>query len=201
MKDNFIKQKPKFREHQVLFAAVIIVVFTVSVLTAGKNGQSGIIEEIIKGNVHPKPYETQIFLISSEDHGNTWQYNGVLIGQNDARNLNTPFLTASSLFEENGREFLLVSPVTPKGHNGILVFEFENIAEAKLKRDSSSKLILVKRVEPFIEGEFSGCGDYDSKKTYGGIIISQVDILKVIEKKSIEGGMQIFDTKEKLLMD
>ena len=82
--------------------------------------------------------------------------------------------------------------------NGILVFEFEDIAEAKLKKDSSGNLIVVKRIEPFIEGEFSGCGDYDSKKTYGGIVMSVTDVLKVIETKSKEGGMAIFDTKEKI---
>jgi hypothetical protein len=132
----------------------------------------------------------RIFLIASHDHGKTWKYVGPLTGQKDANLLGYTAFFGSSLFEEGGRQFLMVVPSgsTRKAYkmqDGLCVFEFEDISKAKLKRDTSGNLIVHRRFEMH-----SGAGDYHEKNTYGGIVTGHVD------PKALPRAFQILETKE-----
>ena len=138
-------------------------------------------------------------LLSSDDHGNTWRYVGRLASPQDAKNLGYDELTSSSLAEENGRVFLLLSPVKlvpfPRHlqYAGIYIFEFEDISQAKLKRDSSGKLIVQKYIPPLSTRSVGGGqSEYNEQNTYGGIVMAQSDLAASQER------FQIFNTKKRI---
>lgn len=144
-------------------------------------------------------------LIASDDHGETWQYVGTLTDKNTLERdvdknytPNQPLLTSSALAEENGRQFLLVSPRSkgvPGRYNGVYIFEFEDITQGKLKRNRENKLIVHKYL-PAINSELFGGGqsEYHEKNIYGGIIMSQTDNSKSESKEFFK----IYSTKEKI---
>ncbi|MBW2046204.1 MAG: hypothetical protein JRI96_15200 [Deltaproteobacteria bacterium] len=143
-------------------------------------------------------------LFASYDHGESWEYLGKLTGFSDSYAFGYLIFTASSLVEENGRQFLLLSPsgkLFPpfrddgrrgggKAHDGTFIFEFEDIAEAKLKRAENGKLVTIKYIEPLIGT--GGQSDYDEQNTYGGIVLAQ-------ENHRGWPYMQIYNTKEKIV--
>lgn len=135
-------------------------------------------------------------LLSSFDHGEVWKYEGILTDKNDIIIPDYPILTSSALAEENGKIFLLVSPrgKGSVGYNGVYAFEFEDISRGKLKRNKEGKLIVNKHIPP-ISSENIGGGqsEYDSKNSYGGIIMSQS------ASKNPSERFQIFFTKEKII--
>ena len=141
----------------------------------------------------------KIILVSSRDHGKTWKYVGTLTGYNDVKNSGYLTFTGSSLVEEKGRIFLLVSPSgklsnlrDPEGHHdGIDIFEFEDITKARLKRDNNGKLVLIKHIDDNLQK--GGQGDYDERNTYGGIVIPQQDL------KYYPEVFQLFGTKQKIV--
>ncbi len=139
---------------------------------------------------------SKTILIYSHNHGNTWEYAGTLTDYQDAVDLGHTLLTASSLAEEDGRVFLLMSPSTntPLRH-GIYVLEFEDLSQAKLKRDFTGKLIVRKFLQPSLKGlGNSGVASYDTQNTYGGIIIGQVGILNYPDVI-----FEIFNTKQRIV--
>lgn len=148
--------------------------------------------------------KTRLFLLASYDKGKTWKYLGTLIEDADAKRLGFDILTASSIAEEDGRIFLLVSPQNTKTnsglalHYGTYIYEFEDISKAKLKRDSKGELIPHKFLRPSIKSPNSGESDYDKHNTYGGIIMSQADISQLKKGSNpIEFEIfQIFNTRE-----
>jgi len=122
-----------------------------------------------------------IVLIASSDHGLTWRYVGTLTNYDDANALGYLTLTGSSLVRENGRLYLLVTPSGAKGlkfknrgHDGTLVVEFDDIRQARLKRDAKGRLKVVKRLKP--EFHSGGLSDYDEQNTRGGILFSQINL-------------------------
>jgi len=121
--------------------------------------------------------KSDVILISSNDHGNTWKYIGVIVGDNDADDFDSLRFDAPSLAEENGRIFLLVSRVNKETNfrYGTYIFEFEDITTAELKRDNKQKLIAHKYLPPILGGVHEGQADYDQHNTYGGIIISHAN--------------------------
>lgn len=157
----------------------------------------------LEGSVSPTGLgeweKRKIILVSTIDHGNTWRYIGTLIDYYDAQDAGYLTYTASSLAEENNRLFLLASPsgklsdpLDPEGHHdGTDIFEFEDIANAKLKRDNNGKLILIKHIDDNLEK--GGQADYDEQNTYGGIVIPQQDLGYYPEV------FQLFSTKEKII--
>lgn len=144
-------------------------------------------------------------LISSKDHGETWYYTGELtnkdtLGKDVDKNY-TPeqlLLTSSALAEENGRQFLLVSPRNRGGqgrYNGVYIFEFDDITRGKLKRNNEGKLVVHKYL-PAISSEWVGGGqsEYHEKNTYGGIIMAQTDNSKSGQKEFFK----VYNTREKI---
>jgi len=139
----------------------------------------------------------KIVLVSSRDHGITWNYVGTLTDYNDASALGYAILTGSSLVKEDGRVFLLLSPAGAKGlfkknrgHDGTLIVEFDDIRHAKLKRDTKGNLVVLKTYKPYLNS--GGLSDYDEQNTAGGMLFSQINISAMPEI------FQIFSTKKRI---
>ncbi len=139
-------------------------------------------------------------LLSSKDHAETWGYVGTLTTREDAKSLGYNELTSSSMAEEDGRQFLLISPVKavhlPRRHlqyKGVYVFEFEDISKARLKRDNSGKLIVRKYIPPLdVRSVGGGQSEYDEQNTYGGIVMAQSAPSAPKER------FKIFNTKKRI---
>ncbi|OGS22406.1 MAG: hypothetical protein A2252_02350 [Elusimicrobia bacterium RIFOXYA2_FULL_39_19] len=139
--------------------------------------------------------ETVIFLIASNNHGATWNYVGTLTDHNDAVTLGYNRLVASSLVEEQGRIFLLAAPYDdfPVDHDGIYIFEFEDISQAELKRTPGSDLIVYKFLaESLPDWNSAGESDYDEHNSNGGILMPQTST-------TTAELFQIFNTHEKII--
>jgi len=138
----------------------------------------------------------RLILLASADHGKTWDYAGVVIDDDDARSLGRYVrFTGSALAEEDGRMFLLICPIKKRiGYDGAYIFEFEDITKGKLKRNNKGKLIVYKHLKQDTQKRLNGGqSEYDKHNTYGGIIMSQADIL------SAPKVGQIYSTKEKII--
>jgi len=147
------------------------------------------------------------FLLVSHDHGKSWKYIGPLVDYRDSENLDYVVLTAASMFEEKGKVFLMVTPSgslkkSHKNADGMFIFEFENIAEGKLKRDKKKHLLLHKFVKASEkEGGHGGQGDYDQYNTNGGIVMGHIkkrNLLKVLMKKEKNKPFNIFSTHQRV---
>ena len=157
--------------------------------------RDGVLYLSLSGFTGPDVKNDKLFLIATFDHGKTWKHVGNLIDYNDAADFGYIRFIGSSLVEENERVFLLVAPVNNKGIQlGTYVFEFEDISQAKLKRDEKGKLIAHKYLERSLPKELnSGQSDYDMYNTYGGIIMPQADL------SSAPAYGQIFNTNERII--
>ncbi len=139
----------------------------------------------------------KIILIASYDHGKTWRYIGTLLENKDAQKFGAKIFTGSSLVGENGRLFLFATPEDPgrdmaeASNKGVVIFEFEDITNGKLKRDEKGEPIARKYLKPPLG--MGGQSDYDEQNTYGGIIMPQMNLTAYPE------AFQIFNTKEKII--
>ena len=118
-----------------------------------------------------------ILLLSSADHGRSWQYVATLLEAAQAKPYGGDFFTGTSLAADHGRNFLLVCPeqegkgMTP--NRGTVVFEFEDLARGKLRSDERAAPLPVRRLLPQLAS--GGQSDYDEQNTYGGIVMPQFD--------------------------
>jgi hypothetical protein len=125
-------------------------------------------------------HKRKVILISSSDHGESWNYVGTLTDSADADDFGYLILTGTSLVREGNRIYLLATPsgekglFKNKGHAGLLAIEFADISRARLKRDSKGKLVVTKRIKPVLDS--GGLSDYDEQNYNGGIIFGQVDL-------------------------
>jgi hypothetical protein len=101
--------------------------------------------------------------------------------------------------EENGRVFLLAVPGSKRlMHDGTLVIEFENLSGGKLRRDSTGKLIIHKRIQPqeaILSGPGAGQSAYHRFNVNGGIIFPQFNLSAYLEV------FQLFNTRLKIIDD
>jgi hypothetical protein len=136
-------------------------------LTAHKRGGLG----------GPRP---DIVLLRSRDHGANWGYAGTLVSYDDAKALGYRFLDASAIAEEKGRVFLLTSPDTGKTmHDGTVVFEFDDLDRAKLKRDAKGELSRHKVIPgqaQYMTRSGAGQACYSEHNTAGGLVMAQLAI-------------------------
>jgi len=139
----------------------------------------------------------RIVLVSSRDHGRSWQYNATLTDHADAEALGYVTLTGSSLVRENDRLYLLATPagakgifVKNRGHDGTLVIAIEDIRHARLTRDRKGRLVVLKHLKPALHS--GGLSDYDEQDTHGGILYSQINL------KGKPEFFQIFSTGERI---
>jgi hypothetical protein len=121
-----------------------------------------------------------LILIVSVDGGKSWTFAGTLATRADARALDYDYLDGLSLAEENGRVFLLAVPGSKRlMHDGTLVIEFENLSGGKLRRDSTGKLIIHKRIQPqkaILSGPGAGQSAYHRFNVNGGIVFPQFNL-------------------------
>ncbi|OYT29324.1 hypothetical protein B6U98_02550 [Thermoplasmatales archaeon ex4572_165] len=134
-------------------------------------------------------------LLSSDDHGETWQYVNTLLEPNNSKEYGGLYFSGSSLVEEEGRFFIFACPDNPDGnlkqHFGTCIYEFEDITKGILIRDENEELMIHKYLKTtLISG---GQSDYDEQNTYGGIIMPQQNYSAFPEI------FQIFNTKEKII--
>lgn len=133
------------------------------------------------------------FLISSNDHGQTWKYNGILTDYNDCYELRYRVFTGSSLVTVNNQNYLLTSPSGSfnklnKDHDGTYIFKFIDISNAKLERDSNEKLIVYGYLKDTLSS--GGQSDYDELNTNGGVMMPQINI------KRYPKIFELYNTKE-----
>jgi len=140
----------------------------------------------------------QIFLIASDDYGESWRFVSTLLTKSDARAFGAERYDASSLVQVKGRVFLLASP--QRGgliHDGTSIFEFEDMSSGTLRRKDTAPMELAHipvQTDP-IRGDDRGGGqaDYDQHNTAGGVVFHQVDA------DNRPGAIiQIFNTKRTL---
>ncbi len=118
-------------------------------------------------------------LLASADHGRNWRYVAAMITNPDAEALGYRVLTGGNLARQDGRVFFLASPSgrrglfrKNRGHDGVLVFEFADLARGILRRDSAGRLI-VRRTVP-IAGDSGGLGTFHERNTAGGLVVAQI---------------------------
>jgi hypothetical protein len=123
--------------------------------------------------------DRRVILVSSLDHGSTWRYVGTLTDHADAQRLGHRVLTGSALVKDKERFFLLATPagaLNPfskiKGHNGVVVFEFDDLARGKLKRDGRGDLVVLRTLKPTLP-HGGGLCDYDEQNQLGGLLFCQ----------------------------
>lgn len=143
--------------------------------------------------------DRRVILVSSPDHGETWAYVGALTNYADAHHLGHRVLTGTSLVKEKGRFFLLATPagaLNPfekiKGHNGVVVLEFEDLARGRLKRDVRGNLIVYKTLRPTLP-HGGGLSDYDEGNRRGGLLFCQFHL------KGKPEFFRLFQTGEALI--
>jgi len=132
------------------------------------------------GNLHPE--QQTLFLISSPDHGASWNFCGYLATSQEASDLGCSLFTAPALAEEAGRYFLLASPQNAFGwQSGTYIFEFSDLPAATLFRDDAGKLNVTCFLAPTISTTNAGEAAYHAGNTGGGILFPQLQITPSIE--------------------
>ena len=131
-------------------------------------------------------------LLVTRDHGASWEYVATILKPEDAHAHDGDWFTGSALAAEDGRHFLLVSPEQvgneKTGHRGTVIFEFENIATGRLKRDKHGSPTPINYLPPHLAK--GGQADYDEQNTAGGIVMPQSDL------KNLPRPFRIFNTGE-----
>jgi hypothetical protein len=143
----------------------------------------------------------KVVLFASKDHGESWRFVGTLTDYKDAGDFGYLIFTGSSLVREGNRLYLLVTPAGKKGlfvknrsHDGTYVIGFDDISQARLKRDKKGKLIVHKILSPEKGMHSGGLSDYHEKNTNGGIMFSQLST----DPKHRPEFFQVFSTGERL---
>ncbi|MEM8542873.1 MAG: hypothetical protein AAGF66_02635 [Cyanobacteria bacterium P01_H01_bin.119] len=122
-----------------------------------------------------------IFLIASEDFGQSWYYVGELISKADAVSLGAERYDASSLVKIEDEVFLLASPMR-NGllHDGTSVFRFRDITHGTLEQSSDGQLVESNHIP--VQTQFTmgdrggGQADYDQGNFPGGVLFPQLTI-------------------------
>ena len=139
----------------------------------------------------------QIVLIASADQGNTWTFVRTLLTRADARTFRYQYLDGSSLAEEDGRVFLFAVPGGRSlMHAGTWIFQFDNLAEGRLHRDSNGRLAITKRILPqaaILSGPGAGQSTYHRLNSGGGIVFPQFNLSAYPEV------FQLFNTHQRIV--
>jgi hypothetical protein len=105
-----------------------------------------------------------------------WRYINTLLTPDDARAAGGDKYTASDLFAQNGKYYIIVSPVTNRpvngAYNGCHVFGFTDIASGRLQNDGAHPTILKR-----IQGDpdtFNGACTYAQNVTVSGFMYGQI---------------------------
>jgi hypothetical protein len=105
-----------------------------------------------------------------------WRYIATLLTPNDAQAVGADRYSASNLFAQGTKFYIISSPVSTKpvngAYNGCHVFRFSNIANGQLEGDGSHPTIL-KRIEGN-PGSFNGACTYAQNVTVSGFLYGEV---------------------------
>jgi hypothetical protein len=123
----------------------------------------------------------RIVLLRSRDHAKSWEFVRTLTTRQDARDLGYEFLDGSSLTQDHGRFFFLVSPASGNlMHEGTMAFEFTSLDDGRLRRDATGHLQIAAYFPPQASILFrpmgAGQSDYDEHNTAGGLIMPQFNV-------------------------
>ncbi len=126
---------------------------------------------------------SKILLLNSEDHGQNWNFIGVLTDIEDAEKLGYRALDGSALvIGKNNVIYFLIAPILEGStfvHDGTLVVKVLDINQANLSRDSNGKLIVERHIfanPDIFSGNGAGQSTYHYKNINGGLIMSQMHI-------------------------
>ena len=123
----------------------------------------------------------RVVLYASENHGETWRYVGKLLDHKDAKRFGYRVFTGVSLVRVQGKIFVLATPSGAyskknKGHDGAMAIEVSNIGQSEVRRDPTGKPLVAMRLEP--ASGSGGLADYDEQNTAGGVVFSEIQLLK-----------------------
>jgi hypothetical protein len=121
----------------------------------------------------------KIILLSSKDHGESWDYVGPLTTGQDAKDFGYAALTGSSLVRDKDKLYLLITPSGSsskknRGHDGTIIAEIADITKAELVRDEKGHIKPVNYLPP--KFTMGGLADYHEQNTNGGIIMPQINL-------------------------
>jgi hypothetical protein len=143
-----------------------------------------------------------IILVASDDHAQSWRFVSTLLTHGDAQALGSEFFDGSALAEDGGRFFVLAAPMLRKGplevHQGTAAFEFESLAQGRLRRDTKGAPVVATYFAPQ-PGIFSAVGagqsTYHAANVNGGLIFPQFNL------KAYPEVFQIFQTGRRIIPD
>jgi Tol biopolymer transport system component len=144
------------------------------------------------------PATNKNVLIRSRDHGHTWEFVATLADAADATALDETSFSASDLFRQGDKFYLMLTPLRSRGepepsYSGCHFFEFADLASGRLKRDAQGRLLSAL----YIEGDanrFRGACGYDQQNTGGGILLSELHL-------EATDRFQIFKTNRQIETD
>ena len=143
----------------------------------------------------------RVILLASKDHGENWRYVGTLLDHNDAMRFKYLVFTGTSLVREKGKLYLFATPsgATFKDshdHDGTMIMELADIAQAKVARDQMGTPIVVKRID--VTKQSGGLADYDEQNTAGGIVFPQFTLFGIPQVFQIwNTGLSITDIPQR----
>ena len=113
---------------------------------------------------------------------NAWSYAGTVLTPADFRALGLGQFSASSLFSDNGKDYIIVSPegTTPvaNAYQGCNVFRFAAIASGKVERDAYGRPASAASVS-LNPGSFNGACTFLPAITSKGLLIGRIDFVKI----------------------
>lgn len=125
----------------------------------------------------PADFLATVVLLSSADHGATWDWVGPLLTPDDALPLGYLDFGGSAIVEDAGRIFLLASPGTlTNARLGTAIFEFADLATGALVEDADGpRMFGPISLMPAAGGVlFGGQADYH-EAVAGGILMNQLE--------------------------
>jgi hypothetical protein len=141
-----------------------------------------------------------IILLASDDHGSSWKFIGSLLKPQDATHFGYDYFDGTGLAKDSGRLFLLAVPGSRRGlmHDGCVAFEFESLAEGRLRRDGDGHPVVTSYFAPqpgILSGPGAGQATYDPANVQGGLIFPQFNL------QSYPEVFQIFQTGRRLVQE
>ena len=144
-----------------------------------------------------------VFLLASPDHGDTWEYRGVLTDTADAEALGVGGLDGADLVSAGSRVYLLLTPIKSPDYpqwttGGTYVLEVSDLEGPQLFRndDGAPHVLLSIPLQSLDSGNHGGGqATYDPGNSHGGILIPQINLA---DKPDFT---QIFNTAIQLPLD
>ena len=139
-----------------------------------------------------------IILLESEDHGVSWKFAGTVLTAKDANDFGYEYFDGTALAHEGARVFLLAVPGSRKPwmHDGCVAFEFESLANGKLKRGADGHAAVANFFAPqpgILSGPGAGQATCDPANVNGGLIFPQFNM------RAYPEVFQIFQTRRRIV--